>query len=1186
MDDREAAGLRGEARQLLSEAAAFVVATKLDAEESAVDADGAQGAAAVHRAGVEPADLDRMLDEVAGLEARMSAALPDDDAVLGRVRVTLGALYATRCLRFGWTAEDRAEAVRLLRKARAQGHLLAEDDASVMLLFAVLLLPRETVVAPPAPLGVLAPILGIARQLQEGGRLVADLHEMHELLDEIVVVRPDDPRIPPLMAFAETLSRILGLVTEVASGRTVPMTRLGELISGMPTAPSGQIGSILGTLMDYGESLEAHQARRPPSPASEPPTPEAPAKVDQTVWDDLAMIVEMSAPGAMSAEELTALIERYEADTADEARSLGVATLGRLTVAMRTNDLQETGKALRNVRAMADAPDSEHMSWLLRAVFPGVLAASAASHGNRQDAVKAVELLRGWPRMPDDGEPPTHEFGFDDLGIGRSMLDHHLRFFQAWDLDDTPALENLLEELTEVADTADPATEWHFLIPLQLAIAEISLAVRRQDTDLLLRAKAHMRSALEGPVPAAGRPLMEAAWSSVLMVAAVLEGRPADLAQATALARDAWPSAPAPHDQRVAAHASIAAGFMAQYHLAEGPARSEALREAIQELEQAAAAITERTAPDFRSRVLWALAEAYRTRRDAGLDDNVRAVALTLDSLRVIAEDVLLQLGTEHGLQSARSGASRGLQAAGWALDEDRVEAAVEGLELGRALVLRAAAAAGTVPDRLRGVGAAELAEAWENAQVRTSADDHFSLPSELRRRALDTLREQEASLAVDSRSHGMFATPDLAQIADALDRAGLDALVYLLPDSDSSEGRVLIIRRDGAHHTLPLPGFSAEGPGPFGRYLDHSARRSPWPHRDADPAFDVAPRWEQSLDELCDRAGAAVLDPLIHILPIDPTPEAPGRVVLVPCGTLGIVPWHAARLSTAPSDVGMDRPVRACDLLVVSYAASAGELLRSLGREREPYDTDPVLVVDPSRTLRYPGAEAAAIRSAYLPHARLLGSIEGHETAGPGTPAEILALLTGDEGKPPASMVQISAHGSASTRPTTSRIRLATPPPSASVSAPTAPPRSAQVGPEYLTVAEILDAPRPAQAGRFTPLVVLDCCETDLSSRDHDEALTLTTAFVARGAADVIGSRWAINDWSTAVCMVVFHHYLATDGLTPAEALRAAQRWMLGPDREPIPALTGAPGLHRAGIALHTVAAWAPFIHQGNADA
>ncbi|MGW5696684.1 CHAT domain-containing protein, partial [Streptomyces asiaticus] len=102
---------------------------------------------------------------------------------------------------------------------------------------------------------------------------------------------------------------------------------------------------------------------------------------------------------------------------------------------------------------------------------------------------------------------------------------------------------------------------------------------------------------------------------------------------------------------------------------------------------------------------------------------------------------------------------------------------------------------------------------------------------------------------------------------------------------------------------------------------------------------------------------------------------------------------------------------------------------------------------------------------------------------------------------------------------------------------------------------------------------------------RDHDEALTPTTALLARGATDVVGSRWKVSDSASAALMVVFHHQLTVAGLAPPDALRAAQLWMLDHDRHPVPGLTGlllaetqsdAGGLARA-------VSWAGFIHQGN---
>ncbi|MCZ0991612.1 CHAT domain-containing protein [Streptomyces diastatochromogenes] len=111
----------------------------------------------------------------------------------------------------------------------------------------------------------------------------------------------------------------------------------------------------------------------------------------------------------------------------------------------------------------------------------------------------------------------------------------------------------------------------------------------------------------------------------------------------------------------------------------------------------------------------------------------------------------------------------------------------------------------------------------------------------------------------------------------------------------------------------------------------------------------------------------------------------------------------------------------------------------------------------------------------------------------------------------------------------------------------------------------------------------MLSACETDLSTGDHDEALTLSTALVARGAADVVGSRWAVNDSATALMMAAFHHFLTSQDLAPADALRAAQLWMLDPDRRPPPGLGNPLRRDAARADLNEIHLWAAFTHQGN---
>ncbi|WP_394814507.1 CHAT domain-containing protein [Streptomyces chisholmiae] len=111
--------------------------------------------------------------------------------------------------------------------------------------------------------------------------------------------------------------------------------------------------------------------------------------------------------------------------------------------------------------------------------------------------------------------------------------------------------------------------------------------------------------------------------------------------------------------------------------------------------------------------------------------------------------------------------------------------------------------------------------------------------------------------------------------------------------------------------------------------------------------------------------------------------------------------------------------------------------------------------------------------------------------------------------------------------------------------------------------------------------MVVLGACETDLSTRDHDEALTLATALIARGSTDVVASRWATQDSATAVLMAVIHHHLTAGGHAPPDALHATQLWMLNPDHPP----PSHPTLHHEATRpdLHHPHLWAAFTHQSN---
>ncbi|MFH9858078.1 CHAT domain-containing protein [Streptomyces sp. NPDC017202] len=571
------------------------------------------------------------------------------------------------------------------------------------------------------------------------------------------------------------------------------------------------------------------------------------------------------------------------------------------------------------------------------------------------------------------------------------------------------------------------------------------------------------------------------------------------------------------------------------------------------------------------------------------------------EALELMAADVLLQLGAEHALSVARGATGHVLWLALRYAEDRRPAEAVEALELGRALVLQTAAAAHGVPRMLAERGHTDLAERWRaqaprhplqrgprggnrvegdvgeghpaegdplrpgRAAVVTDPTPDptpdpdpapgAELPSSLRRKALAALGAGDGTGARE-----LLGTPDVAALTAALAASGADALVYLVPGEGFRPhvpGCALILRPGGAEPTvLTLPLLLSPGSHPLERYLAAAADRS---RRTADPDASQASRkaarteWQAALGELCDWAWPAAVGPVLDSLaPLG----RPPRIVLVPCGPLGVVPWHAAR-----KHIPLGGHRYACQDAVFSYAPSGAQFLRAAARDRLPAARGQVLVTDPRLSLVWAEFETETLRSACYPDARRYGRfVEAEAPDAPGSCEDLLAVLPG--GDRPTAVVHVSCHGVAGPSPTRSALSLAD---------------------GELTVARILDHAADAAPGPDGPLVVLSACETDLSTGDHDEALTLSTALVARGAADVVGSRWAVSDRATALMMAVFHHFLTRQDLAPAEALRAAQLWMLDPDRRPPPGLGDPLRREAARADLHEIHLWAAFTHQGS---
>ncbi|HEY9796050.1 MAG TPA: CHAT domain-containing protein [Leptolyngbyaceae cyanobacterium] len=58
------------------------------------------------------------------------------------------------------------------------------------------------------------------------------------------------------------------------------------------------------------------------------------------------------------------------------------------------------------------------------------------------------------------------------------------------------------------------------------------------------------------------------------------------------------------------------------------------------------------------------------------------------------------------------------------------------------------------------------------------------------------------------------------------------------------------------------------------------------------------------------------------------------------------------------------------------------------------------------------------------------------------------------------------------------------------------------------------------------------------------DEFVGLISGFLAKGAACVVSSLWAVDERSTALLMVRFYQYLQ-ESMPPSSALKAAQKWL-----------------------------------------
>ncbi|MGW2746615.1 CHAT domain-containing protein [Streptomyces sp. NPDC001450] len=815
------------------------------------------------------------------------------------------------------------------------------------------------------------------------------------------------------------------------------------------------------------------------------------------------------------------------------------------------------------------------------------VATAARLGGSLQDGVAARAMAEGLSAADEDDDVQALFSLFTGFQLARRSRDQAAL---------ARAAEDLIQTLSDRYTSPAPDGGTRFIITGTLGLAHGERAARTGDQADLRAAARYLREAVEidpATVPPLFAPYFPTTRAQLMTALAMADPRREVIDRAIAeVHRVIEESRTSPWDEAQLRLALGRAMLRATTHRSD----LSLLDPCIAELSRVRALAAEGHGLPLNVEVLTELSTAHWMSAVTGgpraSEDRKASLNTRREALELMAADVLLQLGAEHALSVARAATGHVLWLALRCAEDRRPAEAVEALELGRALVLQTAAAAHGVPRLLADRGHSDLAERWQaqaprhplrrgpregdevegdageghpaegnplrprTAAVVAAPTPGAELPSSLRRKALAALGAGNGTGARE-----LLGTPDAAALTAALAASGADALVYLVPGEGFRPhipGRALILRPGGAEPSvLALPLLLSPGSHQLERYLAAAADRS---RKAADPDASRASReaaeteWRAALSELCDWAWPAAVGPVLDSL--EPLGRPP-RIVLIPCGPLGVVPWHAAR-----KHIPLGGYRYACQDAVFSYAPSGAQFLRAAARDRLPATGRRVLVTDPRLSLVWAEIETEALRSACYPDARRYGEFVAAEGVpdAPGSCEDLLAVLPG--GGQPAAVLHVSCHGVAGPSPARSALSLAD---------------------GELTVARILDHAAAAAPGPDGPLVVLSACETDLSTGDHDEALTLSTALVARGAADVVGSRWAVNDSATALMMALFHHFLTRQDLAPADALRAAQLWMLDPDRRPPPGL-GDP-LHReaARADLHEIHLWAAFTHQGN---
>jgi CHAT domain-containing protein len=334
------------------------------------------------------------------------------------------------------------------------------------------------------------------------------------------------------------------------------------------------------------------------------------------------------------------------------------------------------------------------------------------------------------------------------------------------------------------------------------------------------------------------------------------------------------------------------------------------------------------------------------------------------------------------------------------------------------------------------------------------------------------------------------LAVPTFDDVASV---AGECPLVYVAAAEPG--GLALVVRGSDVTH-VPLDGLTAEAlrertTAHLGTYADYRA----------DPGSARA-GWNTSLDDVTAWLWDEAMGPILGQLG-----EA-ADVVIVAGGLLGLLPLHAA-WTPDPGRVTGRR--YALDTVSVSYAPNARALAaaRRLAAEVPPTwllavaEPSPV-AADPLPMAKYEAMTAAAAFAA------------AHTTLQDGE----ATFLSFEWEAPKASVLHLACHGFADLpSPLDSGLLMAG---------------------GRVTLGRLMELQLQVR------LAVLSACETALPGTElPDEVVALPTGLLQAGVAGVVASQWSVPDRATAMLMAEFYRCWRREQMTPAAALRAAQRWL-----------------------------------------